>query len=90
MKSASLTGNAMGKMLSAREIQFCEERRVSGGDFLLLKLAVLREERERALGLPQRTNVRQEIVDIKSALRSRMRTSGWLSASSIGHRGSLG
>uniref|UniRef100_A0A914WI59 Transcriptional adapter n=1 Tax=Plectus sambesii TaxID=2011161 RepID=A0A914WI59_9BILA len=66
------------KLLSAAELSHCAAFSIDVNDYMLLKVSVLKEEQQKTQGLPQRTNVRQDAVELKTAVRSALRRAGWL------------
>lgn len=45
---------------------------------MIVKMAVLKEQIQQQSGIPQRTNVKKETVDLKLMIADFMKQAGWL------------
>ena len=70
--------DALIAQLSCYEVVFCTDTKLHPNDYLLLKTSLLKEAHQRRLGIPQRTNIREEIMQLKERVKPFLVAQGFL------------
>jgi len=47
-------------------------------DYIFVKMALLKEEKQKQIGVPQRTNVREDTLNAKIVVKPILTNNGWL------------